>query len=35
LKGFEPKFRMLEKVKADVKLTAAQKGEIIKAFNVY
>jgi hypothetical protein len=35
LKGFELKFRILEEIEADVKLTAAQKREIIKAFDAY
>jgi len=35
LKEFELKFRMLEDILADAKLTAAQKGEIIKAFDAY
>ena len=35
LKAFEPKFRMLEDIEAGVKLTAAQKGEMIEAFDAY
>jgi len=35
LKAFEPKFRMLEDIEAGTKLTAAQKGEMIEAFDAY
>lgn len=35
LKEFESKFRMLEDILADAKLTAVQKGEMIEAFDAY
>ncbi|KAF8852999.1 hypothetical protein BDZ45DRAFT_694662 [Acephala macrosclerotiorum] len=35
LKAFEPKFRIIERIEAGAKLTAAQKGEMIEAFDAY